>query len=76
MSPTRHSIEYVDWATPILEKELKIEDGYASSPMQRGSGYPGMWELSDVTRWVNREASYVGRREAIPPQFSPLDPVE
>jgi hypothetical protein len=24
-----------------------------------------MWELSNVTRWVTREASYVGRREAI-----------
>jgi hypothetical protein len=46
------------------------------APMKRGSGYPGMWELSDVTRWVNREVCYVGRREAIPPQPSPLDPAE
>src|ERR671911_1729715 len=33
--------------------------------MQQGSGYPGMWQLSNVTRWVNREASSVGRREAL-----------
>jgi hypothetical protein len=32
---------------------------------QRGSGYPGTWELSNVTRWVNPEACYFERREAI-----------
>src|SRR5215213_1252374 len=35
------------------------------APMQQGSGYPGTWELSNVTRWVNREVCYVGRREVI-----------
>ena len=32
---------------------------------QPGTGYPGMWELSDVTRWVSGEASYLGWREGI-----------
>src|SRR5918997_4353501 len=37
VSPTRHWMEYVDWANPILEKALEIEDGYASPPDSAGS---------------------------------------
>lgn len=38
VSPTRHWLEYVDWADPILEKPLKIEDGHASTPDAAGIG--------------------------------------
>jgi mandelate racemase len=38
VSPTRHWLEYVDWANPILEKPLKIEDGNASIPDAAGIG--------------------------------------
>jgi mandelate racemase len=37
-SPTRHWLEYVDWAAPILEKPLDIEDGHASAPDAAGIG--------------------------------------
>jgi hypothetical protein len=42
------------------------------SPMQRGSGYPGTWELSNVTRWVNHEICYVERTEAIHSAATPF----
>lgn len=38
VSPTRHWLEYVDWANPILEKPLEIEDGHASTPDGEGIG--------------------------------------
>ena len=38
VSPTRHWLEYVDWADPILEKPLDIEDGHASAPDAAGIG--------------------------------------
>ena len=38
VSPTSHWLEYVDWANPILEKPLEIENGYASSPSATGIG--------------------------------------
>ncbi len=31
-SPTAHWLEYMDWANPILEEPLKIENGYAAPP--------------------------------------------
>lgn len=38
VSPTRHWLEYVDWANPILEKALKIEDGHALTSDAAGIG--------------------------------------
>ncbi|PWG63886.1 enolase C-terminal domain-like protein [Spiribacter halobius] len=37
-SPTRHWLEYVDWANPILREPLAIEDGHALVPDRPGSG--------------------------------------
>ena len=37
-SPTCHWLEYVDWANPILEEPLKIEDGFAYLPKKPGFG--------------------------------------
>jgi mandelate racemase len=49
VSPTRHWLEYVDWATPILEKQLTIEDGYVSSPDAAGIGIS--WDVGAVQRY-------------------------
>jgi mandelate racemase len=49
VSSTRHWLEYVDWAAPILEKQLEIEDGYASSPDAAGIGIS--WEVGAVQRY-------------------------
>jgi len=46
VSPTRHWLEYVDWAAPILEEPLKIEDGHASSPEASGIGIS--WDMEAV----------------------------
>lgn len=37
-SPTRHFLEYVDWADAILEEPLRIEDGCARVPDRPGVG--------------------------------------
>jgi mandelate racemase len=49
VSPTRHWMEYVDWATPILEKQLEIEDGYATTPDAAGIGIS--WDVAAVQRY-------------------------
>ena len=49
VSPTRHWLEYVDWATPILENPLKIEDGYAETPDVAGIGIS--WDEGAVQRY-------------------------
>jgi len=49
VSPTGHWLEYVDWANPILEEPLRIEDGQASV-----SGAPGIgirWNEEGVQRY-------------------------
>jgi mandelate racemase len=48
MSSTRHWLEYVDWATAILENPLKIEDGYASTADVAGLGIS--WDEGAVQR--------------------------
>lgn len=37
-TPTRHWLEYVDWANPILEEPIKIENGKAIIPDRPGAG--------------------------------------
>jgi len=49
VSPTRHWLEYVDWANPILEEPLKIDDGYASAPDAAGIGIS--WDEEAVQRY-------------------------
>src|SRR5687767_2901127 len=49
VSPTRHWLEYVDWAAPILEKQVKIEDGYATTPDAAGIGIS--WDVGAVQRY-------------------------
>jgi mandelate racemase len=50
VSPTKHWLEYVDWATPILENHLKIEDGYATIPDAAGIGIS--WDVGAVQRYT------------------------
>lgn len=47
-SPTRHWLEYVDWAEPILQSPLRIEDGHAQLSDRPGSGVE--WNEAQVER--------------------------
>ena len=38
VTPTRHWLEYVDWANPILAEPLRIVDGKAEIPDRPGNG--------------------------------------
>jgi mandelate racemase len=49
VSPTSHWLEYVDWANPILEEPLRVEDGYASVPDLPGIGLS--WDEEAVRRY-------------------------
>lgn len=48
VSPTCHWLEYVDWAAPILQEPLRIEDGHAVVPDAPGSGIA--WNEGGVAR--------------------------
>ncbi|HEY2501832.1 MAG TPA: enolase C-terminal domain-like protein [Mycobacterium sp.] len=37
-TPGRHWLEYVDWADPILQEPLRIENGMAIVPARPGNG--------------------------------------
>jgi mandelate racemase len=37
-TPTRHWLEWVDWANAIVEEPLRIEDGFAIVPERPGNG--------------------------------------
>jgi mandelate racemase len=50
ISPTSHWLEYVDWANPILEEPLRVEDGYASVPDVPGIGLS--WDEEAVRRYA------------------------
>jgi mandelate racemase len=49
VSPTRHWLEYVDWATPVLKEQLKIEGGYASASEAAGIGIS--WDMEAVQHY-------------------------
>ncbi len=49
VSPTSHWLEYVDWASPILEESLKVEHGRASVPAASGVGIS--WDEEAVQRY-------------------------
>lgn len=38
VSPTCHWLEYVDWASPILQEPFKVEKSFASAPDKPGIG--------------------------------------
>ena len=49
-SPTRHWLEYVDWANPILAEPLRIEDGHALIPERAGNGI--VWDEDAVAHYA------------------------
>jgi mandelate racemase len=48
-TPTAHFLEYVDWASPILEKPLRIVDGFALAPDRPGNGL--VWNAKAVEKY-------------------------
>lgn len=48
-TPTRHWLEYVDWAEPLLEEPLRIVDGLANTPDRPGHGMT--WNREAVERY-------------------------
>src|SRR5690606_11796706 len=52
VSPTRHWLEYVDWANPILQVPLRIENGHAITADVPGSGIA--WDEEGVERHLLR----------------------
>ena len=52
VTPTAHWLEYVDWANPILQQPLKVENGHATAPDVPGSGIS--WDEASVERYLAR----------------------
>lgn len=48
-TPTRHWLEFVDWASPILAQPLQIRNGHACLPDSPGTGIE--WDESAVQRY-------------------------
>lgn len=48
-TPTRHWLEYVDWAAPILHEPLMMVDGHAVAPERPGAGLD--WDDAAVARY-------------------------
>ncbi len=49
VTPTAHWLEYVDWASPILEEPVRIESGAAVVPSRPGNGLA--WNRDAVERY-------------------------
>ena len=52
VTPTCHWLEYVDWASPILEQPIEIRDGQAIIPDRPGAGI--QWDADAVDRYRAR----------------------
>ena len=48
-TPTRHWLEWVDWANAIVEEPLRIEDGFAVVPERPGNGL--RWNAKAVEKY-------------------------
>jgi len=49
-TPTRHWLEFVDWASPILAEPMVIEDGMAAAPDVAGTGVE--WNEAAIARFL------------------------
>jgi len=49
-TPTCHWLEYVDWADPVVQEPLKIQNGHASIPDRPGIGI--RWDEAAVERFI------------------------
>lgn len=48
-TPTRHWLEFVDWASPILQQPLSIIDGSVTAPSRPGVGIE--WDTAAIARF-------------------------
>src|SRR5262245_15004604 len=48
-TPTRHFLEYVDWADALVQEPLRIVDGHARVPERPGNGL--VWDQAKVARF-------------------------
>jgi mandelate racemase len=49
VTPTRHWLEYVDWAAPILAEPLPVVNGTMTAPERPGTGI--RWDDAAVARY-------------------------
>src|SRR5690606_18918466 len=49
-TPTRHWLEFVDWASPILARPMQIRNGNVCPPDRPGTGIE--WDESAVRRYL------------------------
>ncbi|MFQ5993484.1 MAG: enolase C-terminal domain-like protein [Acidiferrobacterales bacterium] len=49
VTPTRHWLEFVDWATPVLSHPLHVENGHVQIPEAPGTGIA--WNEDAITRY-------------------------
>lgn len=49
-TPTRHWLEYVDWANPILAEPLRVADGHVLIPQTPGTGVA--WNEDAVAKYA------------------------
>lgn len=50
VTPTSHYLEYVDWATPILQEPLELRDGQAIISDEPGNGLA--WDEDKVAKYL------------------------
>jgi mandelate racemase len=50
VTPTRHWLEFMDWATPVLAEPLRVQDGLARVPDRPGAGLA--WDEDAVRRYA------------------------
>lgn len=50
VTPTRHWLEYVDWAAPVLESPLRLKDGHVLIPEVPGTGVS--WNEDAVEKYA------------------------
>ena len=50
VTPTRHWLEYVDWASPILAEPMQIKDGHGVIPNRPGNGIA--WDETAVSKFA------------------------
>jgi len=50
VTPTRHWLEYVDWAAPVLQEPLVVRDGHVLVPDRPGAGLE--WDEDAIARYA------------------------
>ena len=50
ITPTRHWLEYVDWADPVLQEPLRVQNGHANIPVAPGIGIT--WDEAAIKRFA------------------------